>query len=85
MTTPTTITTDKAKSQGFLFLGLAALALFGVVPGLALAGLKTEDLHTREILGLIALVPALGGVVFSIFGLLLFSKKIKPLGGAIRR
>jgi len=84
-TTPTTITSDKAKNQGFMFLGGAALALFGVVPGLALAGLKIEDHHTREILGLVALVPALGGIVLSIFGLLLLSNKIKPLAGTIRR
>jgi hypothetical protein len=78
----TQLTNDKAKNQGFLCLGLAACALFGVVPGLVVAGLKVENPAIRETLGFIALMPALGGIVFSILGLLLLSQKIKPLKGA---
>jgi len=79
MSTPT-ITNDKAKNQGFLFLGGATLALFVIVPALLVAGMKTEDHGTREILGLIALAPMLVGLILSVFGILILSNKIKPLG-----
>jgi hypothetical protein len=82
MTTQTTITNDKAKNQGFLFLGGATLALFVVVPALLVAGMKTDDHGTRQILGLVALLPAAVGLILSIFGVLILSNKIKPLKGA---
>ncbi len=79
MSTPTTITTDKAKNQGFLFLGGAVLALFVIVPALLVVGTKVEDHGTRQTLGLIALFPAAVGLILSVFGILLLSNKIKPL------
>ncbi len=85
MNKPAAITNDKAKNQGFLFLGGATLALFIIVPTLLVAGLKTEDHGTRQMLGFIAGAPAGLGMILSVFAILLLSNKIKPLTGTIRR